>query len=190
MRSKLAFAAVLCLALVTPASAAGAPPTATSTSDTAVAYYQWTTTSFGATCVILTLAETTYQPVGGPSVDGQTLHVAVKTEACTPGSTTAPVTEGTFDLGSSEYRVNTLDSAYVRRWVEIYYPIGLGPLWIDVAWVAVGDPVSCPDSGPEYRWQARCAPAHMTGVVKNPGRVYEPIQQEALLREQLRIIHY
>ena len=171
MRAKWTLALVVCLALVVPAGAVAAAPVGTGRADTAVAYYY----SDGTGCLIMTLSEGIYRPVGKDAWSyGQSLVVQLA-PSC------ENYAEGAVDLDSSSYRIFGLTAAYVVAEIDV----GGQSVSVDVAWVATGTPKLTTEGladHPEWSFVGKDVAAHLSGTVLVDGEPWTADQTNAILR--------
>ena len=172
MRSKLTLAGALSLALLLPASSLAAAPVATSKQDTAVAYFD---SPDGSTCVIMTLTQGTYRPVGSDTWSyGQAVDLQLAAGGCSPTTAT-----GSAALDSDQYRIFPLAAAYV---VVLGIDVGGHAVDVDVAWVATGTPRYASELNDGWSFVGKDVGAHLTGTVVVDGVPYVAQQESAILR--------
>lgn len=172
MRSKVVLVGALCLALLLPAGSMAAAPTATSSQDTAVAYFD---SPDGSSCVIMTLVQGTYRPVGSDTwAYGQTVDLQIAGGGCSPTTAT-----GSAGLDSSQYRILGLDAAYVVVWAV---DVGGHAVDVDVSWVATGVPKYAAEQNDGWSFVGKDVGAHLTGTVVVDGTPYVAQQESAILR--------
>jgi hypothetical protein len=172
MRPKWTLAVGLSLALMVPAGAIAATPVATSKQDTAVAYYR---SADESQCLIMTLSEGVYRPVGGEGWSyGQALVVQLASD-CTEYASNS------VGLDSSSYRIFGLTAAYVVASLSV----GGHPVSVDIAWVATGTPHLSTDGReqhPDWSFVGKDVGAHLTGTVFVDGEAWTADQDSAILR--------
>ncbi len=171
MRSGLTLAAGLCLALAVPVAALAGAPTATGRADTAVAYFEGS-----GECVIMTLNQGTYRPIGSdlPSY-GQSLDVQLADDC-------ASYDQRGVELGATSYQIFGLTAAYV---VVPSVVINGHEISVDVSWVAVGTPTASVETvkdHPEWSFVGKDVAAHLTGTVLVDGVPLTGNQDNAILR--------
>ena len=175
MRSKLALVAALCLALLVPAASMAAAPAATSKQDTAVAYFD---SPDGSSCVIMTLAQGWYRPIGSDTPGyGQAVDLQLANAGCSP-----TVASGSAGLDSSEYRIIGLNAAFVA---VSAVDVSGHAVNVDVAWVATGTPKYAAEQNDGWSFVGKDVGAHLTGTVVVDGVPFIAQQSSAILRSFL-----
>lgn len=162
----------LCLALILPAVSLAAAPAATSKQDTAVAYFD---SPDASACVIMTLVEGVYRPIGSDSWSyGQAVDLQLAEGGCSP-----TFAWGSSGLDSSQYRIIGASAAFV---VVSGIDVGGHSVDVDVSWVSTGTPKYASEQNDGWSFVGKDVGAHLTGTVVVDGVPFVAQQHSAILR--------